>query len=211
MIAGRHIRHLNLDFLQCCRINAIWRLHRHIGSERVRRGGDDARRVRRARLRFGKGSRLARRCLVAIGNENGIHRQPHQGSTSSRLPIWRATANATRPQSRAILSELASSSPRRFSRARCMRPRQNRGSAPRSQYLSAQSSRGAGDNQDNVGGLPWDQAYRLIRELHASLQERCCQGNSASIDKRKAIHRRAIARQPKGCTVTGKRDEGNSP
>jgi hypothetical protein len=49
-----------------------------LDSERVRRGGDDARKFV-CPPQFGKGSRLARRCLVAIGNENGIHRQPHQG------------------------------------------------------------------------------------------------------------------------------------
>ena len=144
---GRHIRHLNLDFLQCCR-SAIWRCTNILDSERVRRGGDDARQFV-GPPQFGKGSRLARRCLVAIGNENGIHRQPRHGVNVLAATEWRATANATRPQSRAILSELASSSRLRCFSLYAASPK-SRTSASVSVSKRSILARRWG-NQDNIG------------------------------------------------------------
>ena len=74
---GRDVRYMNLDFPQSCR-SVIRGRADILDSERARRGGGDGRQFG-FRPQFGKGSRLARRGLFSIGNENGIHCQPYKG------------------------------------------------------------------------------------------------------------------------------------
>ena len=72
----RHVRRLNLDLRQRCR-SAIRPCAEKLDAERAHRGTDVRRFVRQPRP--GRGTRLARPRLYAIGNQNGIHRQPHRG------------------------------------------------------------------------------------------------------------------------------------
>ncbi len=67
----RCVRRLNLDFRQSYR-TMLWRRTNKLDPERARRRGDEARWFLYRRW-LGKGSRLVRRVLFAIGNENGIH------------------------------------------------------------------------------------------------------------------------------------------
>ena len=100
---GRNVHHLNLHVRQN-RWSAIGRSAGELDSKPMQLRIKDALQFVRRRKPLKK-SWLARRSRLAIG----------KGSTSMRLLILRATANAIWPQSFAIASELASCSLRRAS------------------------------------------------------------------------------------------------
>ena len=157
---GRHIRHLNLDFLQRRR-SAIWRCTDILGLERVRRGGDDARPFV-CPPQFGRGF-VARATLPCRDRERERHSSPAvPGGLRPRGFRSGVSASPTRPQSRAISSELASYSRRRAS-PYAASPKTRISTSASASMRSILARRWG--NQDSIGGLPGS-GLPSIRERH---------------------------------------------
>jgi hypothetical protein len=125
-----------------------------------------------ARLSSERDRGLRDAALSRSGTRTAFIASRTRGSTSSRLPIWRATANATRPQSRAILSELASSS-RRLASLYAASPK-SRISASVSVSKRSILARRWG-NQDNIGdslGIRLTASYVSCMHLQMMLSRR---------------------------------------